>query len=137
MKNCKIGPWCLINLAVGGFFLAFGLMKFGGAMAGSGQLYDMVGGIFPVTGILLTLLVWLLVIAEIGGGLAVIGKKWTPRKIYQLALVGFIVITLVSTLGMHMQNPPQILWHLMLLIILVAMLMKSKCCSGGSCSIKK
>jgi uncharacterized membrane protein YphA (DoxX/SURF4 family) len=126
----KLGM-CLIKTSVGLFFLIFGLMKLGGAISGDAGMANMIASIVPVSGILLTLLLWLVILTEVVGGLIVMASKKLPipKIFYSLSLLGFMAITLVGTIAIHMGNVPQMLWHLMLVGILVGLLLTpNDCC---------
>lgn len=111
---------CGLTLLMGLFFLAFGLMKVPGLLSGDPMLTDMVKGIFPFSDMIVLLLAWGVTLTEVVGGALVLAKKWAPKMLVKLSLVGFFVITLVGTVGIHL---PTMNWgglgmHVAILVIL-------------------
>ncbi len=137
IPQCNSMGLALTRIGVGLFFALFGLMKFMGALKSDPQLFGMVEGIFGTGGMMLTVLVWGLVAAELGGGIMVILGKLVPKIMYQLSLVSFIIITVIGTVFMHMGNVPQMLWHGMLMLILVGLIMSEPKCACGITGSKK
>ncbi len=124
----------MVRMGVGIFFLGFGLIKL--FVSGPEGVTGMMAGLFGVSGAIAQLLAWIVIITELGGGLAVILGKLVPRIIYQLAIWGFVTINIVGFMSANwLKNESgfdimQFLWHLMLLMVLVGLLLvgpKSPC----------
>lgn len=111
---------CGLTLLMGLFFFAFGLMKVPGMLSGDPMLTDMVKGIFPFPDMIVLLLAWGVTLTEVVGGALVLAKKWAPKMLVKLSLVGFFVITLVGTVGIHIpaMNMGAIGMHVAILAIL-------------------
>lgn len=124
MKLTKCHLRCALTLLMGAFFFAFGLMKVPGMLAGDPGLATMIQGIFPVPDMLAVLMAWGVTLVEVIGGALVLAKKWAPKILLKLSLVGFFVITLVGTVGISLPNMDMggIAMHVVILAILAWLL---------------
>ncbi len=131
IPKCNASGLALVRLGVGVFFALFGLMKFMGALGGDPMVTNMVAGIFGATGVVLTVLVWGLILTELVGGIFVIMGNLVPKLFYQLSLIGFLIIDLVSMFTVHSGDTKQLLWHGMLFLVVLGLLVSEpKCCCG-------
>lgn len=127
----------LPRIGVGLFFLVFGLMK----IMDPSSVEGMIGNLFGFSGILQTLTAWVLILAELVGGLFIILGSKVPLKLYKLSIMALIIVTIVGFITAHAGADDmikQLLWHVMLLLVMLGLLHSRPMCPmgiTGSCKI--
>lgn len=134
-KCCSGGPTMALGLTrigVGLFFALFGAMKL--VMMGPDAVANMMTGLFGLEGGLALGLAWVVIIAELGGGVMVLAGKLVQKLVYKLSLLGFAIITVVGFIAAHMGSEDmlkQLLWHGMLLFTILGLMMAAPKCPMG------
>jgi uncharacterized membrane protein YphA (DoxX/SURF4 family) len=118
-KNPELGLF-LIRISLGIFFLSFGAMKLID-IEGVGGFFSSIFGIKEQIALYLA---WFVALVEVFGGLILLLGVFLPKVLYRLAVLSFMVITLVGYFAYHLKTPGIIVqgfWHAQLLMTLLAL----------------
>lgn len=87
----------MVRLGVGLLFFVPGTMKFMHPHMFQAMLEDL----FNVTGGLMILLYWIVVLLEIVGGVLIVLGKLFPKVLYKISILGLLSISLVALFLVH------------------------------------
>ncbi len=90
----------LVRLGIGGLFLVPGIMK----LMDPAIFQGMLGVLFGWTGLLLTIVFWVVVAFEILGGLFVLIGPLVPKWLYKLSLLGLLIISIVALIFVNIAS---------------------------------
>ncbi len=138
-KNCCENPALglgILRLGVVILFLVPGIIK----LMNPGIILNMIQNVVGIPGILGVIMAWLVIITEVGGGIAVLLGKIVPKLIYKISLVGFFVILLVAMATIHIPaikaNPMGVLSHILMLCSVLCLMFTRPMCPSGICGDK-
>ena len=126
----------LVRLGTGLLFLLPGVMKF---MDGAMFKEMMLQGTLGLSGSMVEVAYWLVVIFEVLGGVAILLGSFIPGAIYKVSVVGLTIVSLVALLAVHIPNGfagmglVTVLFQLLATLSLVALYVTKPVCPFGTC----
>ncbi len=128
-KDNPVMALALVRIGVGAFFLAFGFLKL--FVMGPSATTMMMVKFFGISASIGSVLAWVVMVAELGGGAVVLLGSRAPKIFYTLALWGFATITVVGYIAAFKGDMKQFFWHAQLFFMIGALIHSAPRCPMG------
>lgn len=124
----------LVRIGVAVFFIFFGALKLFGM--GPDATAAMMESTLGLSGAIGAVAAWLVIIAELFGGIVILLGAMMPKQFYQFSLGVLVLITVVGFFGAHAPKEmsemlKELFWHLQIALAMLGLMMSEPKCAFG------